>query len=119
MARNEFSTHPHFKGSYTYQVGGINENDYRALEHPLHQKIYFAGEAYNRWEFGFTHTAYTNGWDAAKNLTGCMKDSDKCLPDAPDYIVRDCKTSSAAQRLVLVGKLVLLLIIAFVMNYSL
>ena len=116
MVRNEFSSSPYFKGSYSYQVSEINENDYRALGHPVRQSIYFAGEAYNRWEFGYIHSAYENGWEAAKNITGCMSDSKKCLTDAPNFIVRDCASSSAAATgMVLVNqlKIVLMMIVVF------
>ena len=118
MVRNEFSTSPYFKGSYSYQVAGIHENDYRALEHPVRQTIFFAGEAYNRWDFGYTHTAYTNGLDGAKNMTSCLNDSDKCLPDVPNFIVRDCETKSSSQRMVLMDKLIIVLLMATVFSIN-
>ena len=96
MVRNDIiHRSPFFEGAYSYQVGGITENDYRALEHPISQSIYFAGEAFARWDFGYTHSAYNMGLASAKNITECMNNG-KCQPDSPDFITKDCASSSSA-----------------------
>uniref|UniRef100_A0A7M5X6Y3 Amine oxidase domain-containing protein n=1 Tax=Clytia hemisphaerica TaxID=252671 RepID=A0A7M5X6Y3_9CNID len=83
MVRNDFINGPNFQGAYSYQAPGIREADYRALEHPLQQSIYFSGEAYNRWNYGSAPQAYMSGWNAAKNITNCMADASSCLGDTP------------------------------------
>ena len=95
MVRNDIiHQSPFFEGAYSYQVGGITENDYRALEHPISHSIYFAGEAFARWKFGYTHSAYDMGLASAKNITKCMNNG-KCQPDSPDFITKDCVSSSS------------------------
>ena len=83
MVRNDFINGPNFQGAYSYQVPGIREADYRAMEHPVQQSIYFAGEAYNRWNYGSAPEAYMSGVNAAKNITNCMVDASSCLGDTP------------------------------------
>ena len=96
MKRNDFSTNPSFLGAFSYQIPGIFEDDYRALEHPVQQSLYFAGEAYQRYEYGFTHGAYENGHAAAVNITKCMRNEDDCLPDEPVFVGRGDSCSSAS-----------------------
>jgi len=96
MKRNHFSTDPSFMGAYSYQIPGVYEGDYRALEHPIHQSLYFAGEAYQREEFGFTHGAYESGHKAAINITKCMNNEDNCLPDNPILVDKTDSCSSAS-----------------------
>jgi len=99
MKRNDFSINPNFLGSYSYQIAGINENDYKAMDHPVQQSIYFAGEAYQRWEFGYAHGAYDSGLGAAKNITNCMRDKDKCATDSPKFDYPNQQTPSHAVRI--------------------
>ena len=95
ILRNTFSTDPNFLGSYSYQIAGINEDDYRGMEHPFRQSLYFAGEAYQRWEYGYSHGAYQNGNKAAQNITKCLRNSDNCPTDSPVFIMeKDCTTSA-------------------------
>ena len=83
-------------GAYSYQIPGIFEDDYRGLEHPVQQSLYFAGEAYQRIEFGYTHGAYESGHKAAVNITKCMNNEADCLPDKPVFIGKGESCSSAS-----------------------
>ena len=86
---------PNFRGSYSYQVPGISNDDYLALKHPIQHSIYFAGEAYQNQDSGYAHGAYDSGLNVAKSITNCMNDASKCMSDTPTFS-EICSSSSAA-----------------------
>jgi len=87
VLRNNWSNDRHFRGAYSYQVSGISEADYEALEHSVEKNIWFTGEYTGRSEeYGFTHGAYNLGYKMAKKLASCLKDENLCpVTQPPSY----------------------------------
>ena len=85
------------------------------MDHPIKQSIYFAGEAYQRWEFGYSHGAYDSGWGAAKNITNCMRDEEKCAADSPKFDYPNQQKPSSAMRMVLGMEMFFMTLVAFFM----
>jgi len=72
IVRNNWGENDRFLGAYSYQVAGINEDDYLALEHPVNQTLWFTGEYTGRYEFGYAHGAYSLGGNMAAEMGRCM-----------------------------------------------
>jgi monoamine oxidase len=59
---------PYTLGSYSYIPIGASGHDYDVLAEPVGQKIFFAGEATNKFFPGTTHGAYLSGQREADRL---------------------------------------------------
>ncbi len=64
---------PYANGSYLYPRIGATENEITALAKPIAQRIFFAGEATSKDNYGTVHGAYTSGIDAAKEIMDTEK----------------------------------------------
>ncbi|XP_065655685.1 uncharacterized protein LOC100215158 [Hydra vulgaris] len=73
ILRSSWSTDPHVMGSYSTQTGGINEDDYRALDHPVNASLWFTGEYKGREEFGYAHKALELGMEEAERIIKCIR----------------------------------------------
>lgn len=47
---------------------GCHPTDYEVLQAPLEGRLYFAGEGYSRYRYGFTHGALLSGQEAAQSI---------------------------------------------------
>ncbi len=63
-----WASDPFARGSYSYNAFGSTPAMRDALAQPLHQQVFFAGEATNKEYFGTTHGAYLSGLRAAKDV---------------------------------------------------
>ncbi len=52
--------------SYTYIPAGMTSAAFEAVQRPLYDKLFFAGEAASRQYYGTAHGAYESGLVAAK-----------------------------------------------------
>ena len=69
--RTRWGANPYSLGSYSYRSVGTLPSDRKALQAPIDQRIYFAGEAVHDTMYGTTHGAFLSGRDAATRiLTG-------------------------------------------------
>ncbi len=55
-------------GSYSYPHVGGSEEDIKMLAAPVLNRVFFAGEATSKENYGTAHGAYTSGIDAAKKI---------------------------------------------------
>lgn len=59
---------PYSNGSYSYPRIGSDERDITILAEPVAQRVFFAGEATSKEDYGTVHGAYISGIDAAKAI---------------------------------------------------
>ncbi len=67
---------PYSRGSYSYPRVGSTEQDIEALAKPVSQRVFFAGEATSKDDYGTVHGAYQSGIDAAKAI---IKQQEKAM----------------------------------------
>ena len=60
-------------GAYSVPSTGINEDDYRALDHPVNASLWFAGEYKGQKEFGYAHKALEIGSKEADLILKCLR----------------------------------------------
>lgn len=60
-------------GAYSLPSPGITARDYKYLEHPLFNSLWFTGEYANVKTFGYTHGAYEQGEKTGNQLYECMR----------------------------------------------
>ena len=102
-------------GAYSYQVAGIQEDDYLALDHPVNKSLWFTGEYTGHLNFGYAHEAYKLGGDVAVKIMNCMKEN-KCHPLLPKVTAKktkQCKVNSSNKVMVSGWCLSLLIICIF------
>ena len=76
MLRNTWSTDPHFMGAYSYQVTGINDDDYAALDHPVNKSLWFTGEYTAHLDYGYAHIPLKLGGEVAGKILKCLQKND-------------------------------------------
>jgi len=59
---------PFSKGSYSFNKVKMQGTARNNLRKPVKRRVYFAGEATNKWYHSTTHGAYLSGKDAAKKI---------------------------------------------------
>lgn len=64
---------PFSLGSYSYIPLGASGHDYDILAEPIANKLFFAGEATNRYYAATTHGAYLSGLREAERIVGLLK----------------------------------------------
>ena len=70
---SRWTTDPYFKGSYSFSNSDNTEKDIRALEKPVDNKVFFAGEATSVEGQGYAHGALMSGIREAKRLGASLK----------------------------------------------
>lgn len=92
MAKSDFSHNPFIRGAYSNQVPGINENHYKALDHPIQQRLHFTGEHHGLDMYGYADIPYEKAMEVAANIKRCMM-NEECATDAP-IVSSKCTTTS-------------------------
>jgi CRP-like cAMP-binding protein len=70
VSRTAWSADPYARGSYTCIGVGASVEDIRQLAEPLDGRLFFAGEATNRYHWGCVHSAYESGLREAARISG-------------------------------------------------
>lgn len=73
VRRSHWSSDPHVLGAYSFPKPGVTPKHYRALEHPVHQRLWFTGEYANEESFGYTHGALQHGQSIGGKVVKCLK----------------------------------------------
>ncbi|ORX46793.1 amine oxidase [Hesseltinella vesiculosa] len=75
-------SNPLFRGSYSnWPIGELDQHHENMIA-PLHNRVFFAGEAMSKRYFGFLQGAWTTGANAASAVNQCLK---KKCPTATYY----------------------------------
>ncbi|KAF7732130.1 hypothetical protein EC973_006385 [Apophysomyces ossiformis] len=71
-------SNPLFRGTYSnWPIGELGQHHIN-MKAPLHNRVFFAGEAMHDEEFGFLQGAWLSGEETAANVAQCIKS--KCAP---------------------------------------
>jgi CRP-like cAMP-binding protein len=68
--RTSWSVDPYARGAYTFIAAGATPADIRALQEPVGERIFFAGEATSAEHWGTVHGAYLSGLREAARISG-------------------------------------------------
>jgi monoamine oxidase/CRP-like cAMP-binding protein len=68
--RTSWSVDPYSRGAYTFIAAGAAPADIRALQEPLGDRVFFAGEATSAEHWGTVHGAYLSGLREAARISG-------------------------------------------------
>ena len=63
-----WSNEPFSEGSYSYIPVNGSLDDFDKLAKPINDKLFFAGEATNKYYYGTVHSAYISGYRAAEEI---------------------------------------------------
>jgi hypothetical protein len=66
----QWANDPFAQGAYSYIALGSTPDDIDALAEPLYDKVFFAGEATNRYHWAVAHGAYASGLREAARISG-------------------------------------------------
>ena len=73
---SKWSTDPLFQCAYTAYTTGVSETVFDALLRPVNNSLYFAGEALNSSDYGYTHSGYGSGAYVARQISRMMSVED-------------------------------------------
>ena len=97
MVRSNWSMDPFTLGAFSYAAAGINDDDWKAIEHPVGD-IWFAGEHTHKELFGYLHGAVDSGVLAAKKMLSCKRDRSNC-PGPYKRSTTACRSATSSSNL--------------------
>ncbi|KAL3882771.1 hypothetical protein ACJMK2_029078 [Sinanodonta woodiana] len=81
---------PLFRGAFSNWPPGYTLDTFNGLQAPV-DKIYFAGDYGDRFNYGYVHGSYLSALKVAKDIDKCIRNSKSCVaPFRPIYEASGC-----------------------------
>lgn len=78
--------HPLFRGSYSNWPIGALKKHHANMRAPLHNRLWFAGEAMSAEYYGFLHGAWFEGNSVAESISQCISDNKCPIYERHEYV---------------------------------
>ena len=78
-----------FTGSYSDWPPYFDRESKEAMGWPLSQRLFFAGEAFSDFDYGYVHSAWLSGIETAEQILSCLEDDDSSNECPAEYVPPD------------------------------